>query len=385
MRSALALNLFEVPWVKRRPSTVSFVAGQPLGYYSSWPLFALSHHIVVWWCAERVYPGVRFTKYAVLGDDVVIADSSVAKVYEANLHRLNVSISYQKSLISDSGGAEFAKRFRVKGLTKDLSPVSARSLCNFFHPYGLVAIGHKYKCARFSTLCRVGGMGYRQRSRLETRRSARAERLFVMWNKALFGHGCLELWLGRGLPLSPYLRGVIIQLLRKEMKPQDSKSRRTFFLLLGSKTSLSGQCFVHGCGNGCVIVIGTMVLDPWVSIEAFFDAPVVNVKWKADRKSVELVRFGLLWKILDLVGELGVSFRCPILDDSSGSERSGPWLLGGVDGTSFLVSPVGLFQPKAGKGVVVCGIVKDPSKPDPAYITVRYKTKRLADDRERSD
>ncbi|CAK9168367.1 unnamed protein product [Ilex paraguariensis] len=191
-----------------------------------------------------------------------------------------------------------------------------------------------------------------------------------MWNKALFGHGCLELWLGRGLPLSPYLRGVIIQLLRKEMKPQDSKSRRTFFLLLGSKTSLSGQCFVHGCGNGCVIVIGTMVLDPWVSIEAFFDAPVVNVKWKADRKSVELVRFGLLWKIFDLVGQLGVSFRCPILEDSSGSERSGPWLLGGVDGTSFLVSPVGLFQPKAGKGVMVCGIVKDPSKPDPAYITI---------------
>lgn len=34
IRSALALNLFDVPFVKRKWSTVSFVAGQPLGYYS---------------------------------------------------------------------------------------------------------------------------------------------------------------------------------------------------------------------------------------------------------------------------------------------------------------------------------------------------------------
>ena len=26
--------------------------GQPLGYYTSWPLFALSHHVVVWVAAE---------------------------------------------------------------------------------------------------------------------------------------------------------------------------------------------------------------------------------------------------------------------------------------------------------------------------------------------
>jgi hypothetical protein len=39
---------------------VSFVAGQPLGYYASWPLFALSHHILIWWCAEQVYPFKHF-------------------------------------------------------------------------------------------------------------------------------------------------------------------------------------------------------------------------------------------------------------------------------------------------------------------------------------
>ncbi|KAL0300400.1 UNVERIFIED_CONTAM: putative mitochondrial protein [Sesamum calycinum] len=52
------------------------VAGQPLGYLSSWPLFALTHHILMAVCRT----GEKFTKYAVLGDDVVIADQEVARV-----------------------------------------------------------------------------------------------------------------------------------------------------------------------------------------------------------------------------------------------------------------------------------------------------------------
>lgn len=87
------------------------MAGQPLGYYGSWSLFSLTHHILVWWAAEQVYPYCRFTKYAILGDDVVIADKRVAGVYESCLQRLGVMISYQKYLISCTGAIEFAKRF----------------------------------------------------------------------------------------------------------------------------------------------------------------------------------------------------------------------------------------------------------------------------------
>jgi hypothetical protein len=46
-----------------------------------------------------VHPDECFTKYAVLGDDVVIADEEVARVYEESLYDLGVTISYQKSLI----------------------------------------------------------------------------------------------------------------------------------------------------------------------------------------------------------------------------------------------------------------------------------------------
>ena len=37
---------------------VTFETGQPLVLLSSWALFALSHHVVVWAAAEFVYPGL---------------------------------------------------------------------------------------------------------------------------------------------------------------------------------------------------------------------------------------------------------------------------------------------------------------------------------------
>lgn len=40
------------PLVKRQ-RVMSFIIGQPLGYLSSWLLFALSHHLVIWLAAER--------------------------------------------------------------------------------------------------------------------------------------------------------------------------------------------------------------------------------------------------------------------------------------------------------------------------------------------
>lgn len=71
--------------------------------------------------AEQAPPGTSFRDYAILGDDVVIADEAVARVYEKELSNLGLSISYSKSLISHSGSAEFAKHFRVKDLTLDSS------------------------------------------------------------------------------------------------------------------------------------------------------------------------------------------------------------------------------------------------------------------------
>lgn len=78
-----------------------------------------------------------------------------------------------------------------------------------------------------------------------------------------------------------------------------------------------------------LLLYGTL-MQPDVCISAFFDAPVVNHNWQADRRQESLVRFGLLWQIYDMVASLGLSFRPPILEDTSQCERSHWWLLGGV-------------------------------------------------------
>ena len=75
------MTWFKVPFVRKQPSLVRF---QPLAYSSSWP--AITHHF---W-QQEVYPGRRFSQYAILGDDVLIADTSVAQVYELLLKELGV-------------------------------------------------------------------------------------------------------------------------------------------------------------------------------------------------------------------------------------------------------------------------------------------------------
>ena len=117
VNSSLGLShVLTGPPLVKRYHRLPFSVGQPLGYYASWPLFSLSHHMVVWLAAERVYPvSGKFKAYATLGDDVVIADSRVAKEYQEEiLSKLEVKISTSKSLISNSGAFEFAKRFRIR-------------------------------------------------------------------------------------------------------------------------------------------------------------------------------------------------------------------------------------------------------------------------------
>ncbi len=76
----------------------NFHLGQPLGLYSSWPLFTLCHHMVVGMAADRAYPGEQFKAYAILGDDIVIGNSRVAAEYLLILEHLEVTISTSKTL-----------------------------------------------------------------------------------------------------------------------------------------------------------------------------------------------------------------------------------------------------------------------------------------------
>lgn len=75
-------------------------------------MLAVTHHFIVQYCAHKVYSeSTWFQDYVVLGDDIVILDSKVAKEYLRAMKELDVGINLLKSLTSGTGYCEFAKRF----------------------------------------------------------------------------------------------------------------------------------------------------------------------------------------------------------------------------------------------------------------------------------
>lgn len=129
------LRLIGLPWAKAWGRLLSgrkwflgkvgikYAVGQPMGAYSSWAMLALSHHVIVQVAALRSGWSSWFPHYAVLGDDIVIADEMVAFHYQAIMHGLGVDISPSKGLVSRSV-FEFAKR-TVHVFRGDVSPLGA--------------------------------------------------------------------------------------------------------------------------------------------------------------------------------------------------------------------------------------------------------------------
>lgn len=107
--------------------------------------------------AARVYgTAAPFKAYAILGDDIVIGDSRVASEYSSILSDLQVTISSQKSFISDSGACEFAKKYYVRGCSVDLSPISIKALHACNSVIGLLMLRDRYNIQNIATLCRKG-------------------------------------------------------------------------------------------------------------------------------------------------------------------------------------------------------------------------------------
>jgi len=123
--------------------------------------------------------------------------------------------------VSSSGAAEFAKRFLVKGMQVDLSPISMRTLLGFHHPYGLMAIREKYHVEDYSLLMRIGGAGYRTRSAGKKSKSAKWRRFRLLFLRSKLP---MDLLLGGGLPLNPYLLGKLKRYLLERLAPRELKT-----------------------------------------------------------------------------------------------------------------------------------------------------------------
>jgi len=149
---------------------VKYAAGQPMGALSSWAMLAMTHHIMVHIAARRVGLS-HFDLYLVLGDDLVIADSKVAKAYLSLAKEWDVGINLSKSVISTNGSLEFAKRFiykyqDVSGLSFKEMAVSRYDLRGLLQLFDRVAL---FREVRVSELLSFLGHGYKALSRMTTK------------------------------------------------------------------------------------------------------------------------------------------------------------------------------------------------------------------------
>lgn len=149
------------------PLSVRYAVGQPMGALSSWAMLALTHHFIIQWAAWRSNVAVSwgsFQEYAVLGDDVVIANGKVATEYLIILRMLGVEVGLAKSLISRKGVLEFAKRYFVRG--QDCSPMPFKEVLAAIHDFEFsTEFVRKYNLGARSS-ARLLGYGYKVLGRL---------------------------------------------------------------------------------------------------------------------------------------------------------------------------------------------------------------------------
>lgn len=105
--------------------TYRYSVGQPMGALSSWGMLAYTHHIIVRRSAFRVRV-INFDHYALLGDDIVIANDAVASCYHYIMTEvLVVEVNLSKCLVS-AHCFEFANRFI--SMSGEYTPVGTKNL-----------------------------------------------------------------------------------------------------------------------------------------------------------------------------------------------------------------------------------------------------------------
>jgi len=170
------------------PRFVQYEVGQPMGAYSSWVILALTHHALVQFCWYSSGERSWFLDYAILGDDVVIANDVVAKRYQEVCKTIGLGIGIPKSLIASGKTCEFAKRFffhgeDVSGLPHNLWHASSHSASVAL---ALVQRATSVQRQTFANVALALGSGYKAASTLGSTWDSIPRRLRVL--AVLFSH-----------------------------------------------------------------------------------------------------------------------------------------------------------------------------------------------------
>jgi hypothetical protein len=105
-----------------------------------------------------------FDLYAVLGDDVVIADDRVASQYRKLCEMIGVEIGIAKSLVAEGGTLEFAKKFFFRG--EDLSGLPIKFWAAAQNTMGVThALSAWYPTGTLANFLRAMGVGFKGASK----------------------------------------------------------------------------------------------------------------------------------------------------------------------------------------------------------------------------
>jgi len=110
------------------------------------------------------------------------------------------------------------------------------------------------------------------------------------------------MWLGRGKPLNPYLKGKMVAYLRKELKPKEIQIYPSDLVFDGEQEILERTVLLGWVRQWLNLVhwYHTKAWDWNVSIDELMNAPMCTRTWKRTERDENLIRFGLIWKLYDM-------------------------------------------------------------------------------------
>nr|QDH90625.1 MAG: RNA-dependent RNA polymerase [Mitovirus sp.] len=139
----------------------------------------LTHHAMVQFAAYRAGEAKWFDRYAVLGDDIVIADDRVAREYRKFCDMVGLGIGIAKSLEARGKTLEFAKKFFFRGELVSGLPVKFWAAAQ--HSAGVAhALSVWYPAGSLANFVRALGVGFKGASKVDARWELIPRRLKVL-------------------------------------------------------------------------------------------------------------------------------------------------------------------------------------------------------------
>jgi hypothetical protein len=233
----------------------------------------------------------------------------VAERYRELISQLNVQFSLEKSLVSSVGALEFAKRFFVRGVTKDWSPVSCRILRSLVSSISLVSVMRAIMSMDLPLSYRLREAGYRVYTRRTAPPRRHWHRHFLVFHSPN-GVCPLPFWIWLSATTGKHLtcyqqgmvRGYLIRLLTPRF-PRDSVIselfeawseydwlRETWVLSEWMKSILSYWSWYY-----------TIAEDINTPIETLLSPPVVPLVTNRTNKLDHFNNYGAIFRCYDLV------------------------------------------------------------------------------------